>query len=88
MNRSSKFIEKLRNSNYVERSMLDRDGCHFWRNSQKISHKFIQGYDGEIVHIGNLQLTINEATIREVMGLPNRGAKYFKGVGINKEMCQ
>ena len=22
------------------------------------------------------------------MGLPNRGAKYFKGVGINKEMCQ
>jgi hypothetical protein len=54
---------------------------------EKISHKFIQGYDGEIVHIGNLQLTINETTIREVTGLPNRRAKYFKGVGINKEIC-
>jgi hypothetical protein len=55
---------------------------------KKISHEFIQGYDGEIAHIGNLQLTINEETLREVMGLPNRGSKYFKGVGINKEMCQ
>jgi hypothetical protein len=55
---------------------------------EKISHEFIQSYDGEIAHIGNLQLTINEATLREVTGLPNRGAKYFKGVGINKEMCQ
>ena len=55
---------------------------------EKVSQAFIQGYDGEIVHIGNLQLTINEATLREAMGLPNRGAKYFKGVGINKEMCQ
>jgi hypothetical protein len=57
--------------------------CH-----EKVSHAFIQGYDGEIVHIGNLKLTINEETLREAMGLPNRGAKYFKGVGINKEMCQ
>ena len=55
---------------------------------EKVSHAFIQGYDGEIVHIGNLQLTINEPTLREAMGLPNIGAKYFKGVGINKEMCQ
>ena len=56
--------------------------------NEKISHKFIQGYDGEMAHIGNLQLIINEETIREVMGLPSRGDKYFKGVGINKEMCQ
>jgi hypothetical protein len=55
---------------------------------EKVSHAFIQGYDGEIVHIGNLQLKINEATLREATRLPNRGAKYFKGVGINKEMCQ
>jgi hypothetical protein len=55
---------------------------------EKVSHAFILGYNGEIVHIGNLQLTINEATLREVMGLPNRGSKYFKGAGINKEMCQ
>ena len=55
---------------------------------KKISHEFIQGYNGEIAHIGNLQLTINEATLREVTGLPNRGDKYFKGVGINKEMGQ
>jgi hypothetical protein len=55
---------------------------------EKVSHTFIQGYDREIVHIGNLQLKINEATLREVTGLPNKGAKYFKGVGINKEMCQ
>jgi hypothetical protein len=41
-----------------------------------------------MTHIGNLQLIINEATIREVTGLPSRGDKYFKGVGINKEMCQ
>jgi hypothetical protein len=58
-------------------------GCH-----EKVSHAFIQSYDGEIVHIGNLQLTINEATLREATRLPSRGAKYFKGVGINKEMCQ
>jgi hypothetical protein len=51
---------------------------------EKVSHVFVQGYDGEIVHIGNLQLTINEATLREATGLPRRGAKYFKGVGINK----
>jgi hypothetical protein len=51
---------------------------------EKISQEFIQGYDGEIAHIGNLQLTINETTLREVAGLPSRGAKYFKGVGINK----
>ena len=51
---------------------------------KKTSHEFIQGYDGEIAHIDNLQLTINEATLREVTGLPSRGAKYFKGVGINK----
>jgi hypothetical protein len=55
---------------------------------EKISHEFIQGYDGEIAHIGNLHLTINEATLREVTRLPNRESKYFKGVGINKEMCQ
>jgi hypothetical protein len=55
---------------------------------EKISQEFIQSYDGEIAHIGNLQLIINEATLREVTGLPSRGAKYFKGVGINKEMCQ
>jgi hypothetical protein len=53
---------------------------------EKISHEFIQGYDGEIEHIGNLELIINEATLREVTGLPNIGAKYFKGVGINKEL--
>jgi hypothetical protein len=58
-------------------------GCH-----EGVSHAFIQSYDGEIVHIGNLQLTINETTLREATGLPSRGAKYFKGVGINKEMCQ
>jgi hypothetical protein len=56
--------------------------------NEKISQEFIQGYDGEMARIGNLQLIINEATVREVMGLPSRGAKYFKGVGINKEMCQ
>jgi hypothetical protein len=55
---------------------------------EKISQEFIQSYDGETARIGNLQLIINEATIREVTGLPSRGAKYFKGVGINKEMCQ
>jgi hypothetical protein len=55
---------------------------------EKISQEFIQGYDREIAHIGNLQLKINEATLREVTGLPSKGAKYFKGVGINKEMCQ
>jgi len=58
-------------------------GCH-----EKVSRSFFQGYDREIAHIGNLQLTINEATLREVKGLPNRGAKYFKGVGIEKETCQ
>ena len=45
---------------------------------EKVSQAFIQGYDGEIVHIGNLQLTINEETLREFTILPNRGAKYFK----------
>jgi len=58
-------------------------GCH-----ERVSHAFIQSYDGEIVHIGNLQPTINEATLRESKGLTIKGAKYFKGVGINKEMCQ
>jgi hypothetical protein len=58
-------------------------GCH-----EGVSHAFTQSYDGEIVHIGNLQLTINEATLREATRLPSRGDKYFKGVGINKEMCQ
>jgi hypothetical protein len=53
-----------------------------------VSHAFIQSYGGDIVHIGNPQLTINEVTLREATGLPSRGAKYFKGVGINKEMCQ
>jgi hypothetical protein len=48
----------------------------------------MQSYNGEIAHIGNLQLAINEATLREVTRLPNRGAKYFKGIGINKDMCQ
>jgi hypothetical protein len=52
---------------------------------EKISQEFIQGYDGESAHIGNLQLIINKATLREVTGLPSRGDKYFKGVGINKE---
>jgi len=55
---------------------------------KKISHEFIQSYDEEIAHIGNLQLIINEETLREVTKLPSRGDKYFKGVGINKEMCQ
>jgi hypothetical protein len=40
-------------------------GCH-----EKVSHTFIQGYNGEIAHIGNLQLTINEASLSESMGLP------------------
>jgi hypothetical protein len=35
-------------------------GCH-----EGVSHAFIQGYNGEIFHIGNLQLTINEETLRE-----------------------
>jgi hypothetical protein len=56
--------------------------------NEKISQEFIQGYDEEMARIGNLQLIINEAIVREVTGLPSRGAKYFKGVGINKEMCQ
>jgi hypothetical protein len=56
--------------------------------NEKISQEFIQGYDGEMARIGNLQLIINELTVREVTRLPSRGAKYFKGVGINKEMCQ
>jgi hypothetical protein len=56
--------------------------------NEKISQEFIQGYDGEIARIGNLQLIINEETVREVTRLPSRGSKYFKGVGINKEMCQ
>jgi hypothetical protein len=36
-------------------------GCH-----KKISHELIQSYDGEIAHIGNLQLIINKETLREV----------------------
>ena len=60
----------------------------FTGSHEKVLHAFVQIYDGEIVHIGNLQLTINEVALRESTGLPTRGAKYFKGVGINKEMCQ
>jgi hypothetical protein len=56
--------------------------------NEKISQEFIQGYDGGTTCIGDLQLIINESTVREVTGLPSRGDKYFKGVGINKEMCQ
>jgi hypothetical protein len=53
-----------------------------------VSQAFIQGYNGEIVHIGNLYLTFNEENLREATRLPSRGDKYFKGVGINKKMCQ
>jgi hypothetical protein len=55
---------------------------------EMVSQAFIQGYDGEIVHIGNLYLTFNEETLRESTRLASRGDKYFKGVGINKKMCQ
>jgi hypothetical protein len=55
---------------------------------EKISHEFVQSYDGERTHIGNLKLIINKETLREVTELTRRGDKHFKGVGINKEMCQ
>jgi hypothetical protein len=74
--------EKYARSRWME--VLEKfTGCH-----EKVSHAFIQGYNGEIVHIGNLELAINEETLREATRLPNRGDKYFKGVGINREMCQ
>jgi hypothetical protein len=33
---------------------------------EKISQEFIHGYVGEIAHIDNIQLTINEESLREV----------------------
>ena len=36
------------------------------RLEREDTSQIYQGYDGEIAHIGNLQLTINEATLREV----------------------
>jgi hypothetical protein len=49
---------------------------------------FSQTYDGESVQFGEMKLTILEATIAEATGLPSSGEKYFKGVIVDRKLCQ
>jgi hypothetical protein len=56
-------------------------GCH-----EGVSYAFTQSYDGESVQLGELKLTITEATIAEAMKLPSTKDKYFKGIIIDRSL--
>lgn len=53
-----------------------------------VSLAFAQTYDEESVQCGDMKLTISEATIAEAIGSPSSGEKYFKGVIIDRKLCQ
>jgi hypothetical protein len=53
-----------------------------------VSLAFAQTYDGESVQFGDMKLTILEATIAEATSLPSSGEKYFKGVIVDRKLCQ
>jgi hypothetical protein len=69
--------------------MNRQGGCHSWRkfkgHHEGIFLIFAQIYDGENVQLGDVKLTITEATIAEATGLPMAGEKYFKRVIIDKK---
>jgi hypothetical protein len=52
-----------------------------------VSHAFTQSYDGEIVQLGELKLTIIEATIEEETELPSTREKYFEEIVIDRILC-
>jgi hypothetical protein len=53
-----------------------------------VSRAFVQSYDGESVQLGDLKLTITEATIAEAIGLPSTREKYFKGIIVDRGIYQ
>jgi hypothetical protein len=55
---------------------------------EEISLIFAEAYDAENVHLGDVKLTITEATIAESTGLLMAGEKYFKRVIVDKNLCQ
>jgi hypothetical protein len=60
----------------------------FKGHHEGVSHAFTQSYDGESVQLGELKLTITEATIEEATKLPSTREKYFKGIIIDRSLCQ
>jgi hypothetical protein len=60
----------------------------FKGHHEGMSHAFAQSYDGESVQLGELKLMITEATIAEATDLPSTKEKYFKGIIIDKRLCQ
>jgi hypothetical protein len=40
------------------------------------------------VKFGDMKLTILEATIAKDIGLPSSGDKYFKGLIVDRKLCQ
>jgi hypothetical protein len=60
----------------------------FKEHHEGVSHAFAQSYDGESVQLGELKLTITEATIEEVIELPYTEDKYFKCIIIDRILCQ
>jgi hypothetical protein len=60
----------------------------FKGHHERISLAFVQTCDGESVQFGDMKLTIIEATIAEVTGLPMVGEKYFKMVIVDRKLCQ
>ena len=52
-----------------------------------MSNSFSHSYDGENVHLGEINLKVNKATTTEATGLSSAREKYFKGVVIDKTLC-
>ena len=74
-----KKYEQARWASFLEKFKVHHEG---------ISLIFAQAYDVENVHLGDVKLTITEATIAEAKGLPMAGEKYFKRVIVDKKICQ
>jgi hypothetical protein len=53
-----------------------------------VSLAFSQTYEGESVQFGDMKLMISKATIEEATGLPSSREKYFKGVIVDRKLCQ
>lgn len=53
--------------------------------NKEVTKAFAQSFDGQMVEIGDLKLTVTEATVANAIGLPQEGEQWFKNKSVDEQ---
>jgi len=52
--------------------------------NKEVTKAFARSFDGQMVEIGDLKLTVTETTVAAATGLPQEGERWFKNKSVDE----